>query len=121
MNAAQEWAEHEIEPGWYTGCAPDTSGAFAYTVLIRAKGDPERKPRGQMTVRWPYKTMKATREQYVASLREHLTEREVASKAPCTFNCLCVEMYGFTADVAPDPLLEALWDLTTAGEVAFTN
>lgn len=99
---------------WMTGPA-DRSGMAAFTHLVRAKDDPEeRKARGQQPGRdvTPHKTLQKTS---AAEWRRRLLEH-MADGQPRTFNRLCVEMTGHTADVCfqlgPDL---ALWQLVADG------
>lgn len=97
---------------WMTGKA-DRSGPAAYAHLVRATDDPEeRKKRGAegSSVDW-----KKLAKVPVAEWRQRLLEH-MRDGVPRTFNRLCVELTGHTADVCfqegPDT---ALWGLADDG------
>jgi hypothetical protein len=107
------------EPVW-TCERMDRTGAARYVHLIRHPDDPERSPRpkGGVADKAPHVTLdKTTLRQWKPQLR-----RQLSDGIPRTFNRLCVELLGFTADVAFNtPVDEALWWLVRFGEVEHTT
>lgn len=108
------------EPTWVTGQLPDMSGMAQYTVMIRAKGDPDRLPRELMKkdtlAAWRRTLMKRPVEEIAQALREHLADGEAR-----TMNRAAVEMIDKTADlVGGTPFEAALWRLVELGELEFT-
>jgi hypothetical protein len=105
---------------WVTGQLPDRSGVQAYTVLIRAPGDPERTPRESgprdMKADWRRTLMKQPVEEIEAAIIEH--SRDGAAR---TLNRLSVEMIDKTADVIHDTPFEwAVWSLVSKRVLEFT-
>jgi len=99
----------EIDPLWSTGRKPFKSGLEIYTHVIRAEDDPEEKPRGKdgrTTTSWK-ELKKIPVWKWTSLIASHL-----ADEVPRTFNRICVELTGYTADVCfqenPDT---ALWQL----------
>ncbi len=105
----------EAEARWSSGVVPDLSGTGAYLILVRGAADAERLPRGEMAVRFPYLTMKSAAADYAPAVLEFFEQRAVS-----TFNHACVEMFGITADVAPDELVDTMWCLVEAGQIEHT-
>lgn len=108
-----------IADGWVTGQLPDRSGEFAYVVLIRAPGDPERTPREaaarDMKADWRRALAKKPVPEIEAAIALHMTDG-----AERTMNRITVEMLDKTADVVPDSFEEALWGLVSKGLLEFT-
>lgn len=96
---------------WVTGAAVDRSGAAQYIVLIRAPGDPdETRARGGGAGRTAFwrGQMRPEHEPHWKALIWNL----LRDGRPRTFNRLCVEIAGVTADVAAGKAPEqALWAL----------
>lgn len=109
---------------WITEKLPDRSGLAAFTILIRAKDDPERSdPRAlpealrDRTARWRGRIkslpIDACKEAIAALL---------ADGTPRTFNRIGVELWDKTADLLLDlPPELALWELVAEGRVEFTT
>lgn len=98
----------------------DRSGDGVYIHLIRAAGDPERPGAEKSQGRgWSFKWKEVGQ-----TAPEAWTERIVellADTQPRTFNAICVELVGVTADVAFESSLDhALWLLKERGRVEHT-
>jgi len=104
---------------WVTGNYADRSGAAKYLHLVRAPGDPERRPRpkGGVADRAPHRTLGRT-----SSARwEPVLLEALADGTPRTFNRLGVELFDLTADVIAGTSVDrALWGLVTRGLVEHT-
>ncbi len=104
---------------WVTGGHADRSGEAKYLHLIRAPGDPERRPRpkGGVADRAPHRTLGRTS----AAQWEPVLLEALADCVPRTFNRLGVELFDLTADVIfGTPVDRALWGLVTRGLVEHT-
>jgi len=107
---------------WSTGQRLDTSGAAVYVIMIRAPGDPDRKPRsagpgGRQADRTPHQTIK---KRDVADIRSEISAH-MADGKPRTFNAIGVELWDKTADIVGGTKAEdALWQLVEAGELEHT-
>lgn len=117
MSAA---AQLPIETEWVTGQLPERDGMFAYVVLIRATGDPERTPRELSkrdgTAEWRRVLMKRPVEEIEAAITLHMQDGIAR-----TMNRLSVEMIDKTADIVHDTPFEwALWSLVSKSAVEFT-
>jgi hypothetical protein len=91
----------------------DRSGAAAYVVIIRAAGDPERKPRdgSDRGSAWRRALVKMPVERLADEIAAHL-----ADGVPRTMNRIGVEMMDKTADCTfGTPFEEALWALVERG------
>jgi len=109
-----------VNDEWVHGSRPDTSGDCAYTVIIRAYGDPERMPRELMqkdqTALWRRELMKKPLEEIEVSIMEHMKDTK-----PRTMNRIGVEMMDKTADLLlGTPFEGALWRLAEKNELEFT-
>lgn len=107
-------------PQWVTGHLPDRSGIYAYVVLIRAPGDPERTPRELAkrdgTAEWRRALMKQPIAEIEAAITLHMHDG-----VERTMNRMAVEMIDKTADVIHDtPFEHALWSLVSKGAIEFT-
>ena len=111
MNAPQQT--------WVTGRYADRSGAAKYLHLVRAPGDPERRPRpaGGLAERAPHRKLGRT----PAAQWEPVLLAGLADGVPRTFNRLGVELFDLTADViCTTPVDTALWNLVNRGLVEHT-
>ena len=121
MSGEQQLALFEASPvaevvaGWYVGL-PDREDGFGFTHLIRAKGDPERPPRGAVGATDWKRVNDLTVAQWARRIEAHLGDG-----TPRTFNRIAVELTGFTADVVfgenPDG---GLWHAVQQGRVAWS-
>ncbi len=103
---------------------PDRSGMAAYTHLIRWVGDPpETKARGSEVVDGVRRARRGagwqnrigTPEEWAPRIDELLADGE-----PRTFNAICVQLVGTTADVMVDTAIDvALWALVERNRVAW--
>lgn len=108
---------------YYTGL-PDRSGLARYTVLIRAPGDPERRPRearqaamGKEAAAVEWRAWRAaSAEEWRARIVAHLADGN-----PRTFNRIAVELVDATADVVGDTAQAGLWLAVERGEVWWTS
>lgn len=101
----------------------DTSGLAAYTILIRAPGDPERRSREERHAAMGVVAASAEWKQLRKASVETWVERFralMADGVPRTYNAMTVELIDATADVAPDNAEAALWLLKERGEVEHT-
>lgn len=109
-----------VAHGWVTGHLPDRTGAHAYTVLIRAPGDPERTPREEgvrdRKADWRRALMKQPIEEIEAAITAHTQDG-----AARTLNRLSIEMIDKTADIIHDTPFEwAVWSLVSKRVLEFT-
>lgn len=109
-----------FEHQWVTGQLPDRSDMFAYVVLIRAPGDPERTPRELAkrdgTAEWRRVLMKRPVAEIETAISLHMADGSAR-----TMNRISVEMIDKTADVVHDTPFEwALWGLVSKGQLEFT-
>ena len=106
---------------WHSRELPDRSGMYDYVVLIRAPGDPERKPRpkkGQPRQEAaPHLRIKKTNaESWAKQIATHMNDGRER-----TFNRIAVEMLDKTADVVGGTTFEdALWLLVKQGVLEYT-
>ncbi|MCC6807066.1 MAG: hypothetical protein IT381_06560 [Deltaproteobacteria bacterium] len=106
-----------VDSEWQTGALPDRTGASAYVVLIRAPDDPQRAPRERGSDKAPHLTL---RKQSLATWRDRIAALLDDGKER-TFNAICVELCGLTADICFDEKPEhALWSLVGASRVAYS-
>jgi hypothetical protein len=104
---------------WVTGRYADRSGMAKYLHLVRAPGDPERRPRpkGGVAERAPHRKLGRTS----AAKWEPLLLAALEDGEPRTFNRLGVELFDLTADViCTTPVDTALWNLVDRGLLEHT-
>lgn len=105
---------------WHTKCRPSyTRPTDQYLIMIRAEGDPERRPRpvGGQVDRTPHHTFsKMQIPELKAVLYTHLYDG-----IPRTLNRIGVELWDKTADITSGSRVEeALWELCMEGLVEFS-
>ena len=86
-----------IEAEWLTGMLPDRSGTSAYVILIRSPNDPKRAPRQRGSDKAPHLTL---RRQSMPKWRDAIAALLDDGRA-MTFNAICVQLCGLTADICP--------------------
>ncbi len=105
----------------------DRRGLFAYMHIVRAPGDPERRPRWseQPVHSRPTKkkwdadkdaVLNRTRDWWRTAIVDVLTR----TRRAMTFNAMGVVIADVTADVAPDAADDALWALVAEGVLVHT-
>lgn len=117
-------------PWTYHRGLPDRSGLSRYTHLIRSKYDPEETmARGRLKydeagnvvsgrdpTHWKSDKQRSV-PVFMAEIRKLLSDGN-----PRTFNRICVELTGTTADVMLEkPIDEALWELVAEKSIAWSN
>ncbi|MCC6810530.1 MAG: hypothetical protein IT381_24080 [Deltaproteobacteria bacterium] len=108
----------EVTADWLTGVLPDRSGMGAYIILIRSPDDPERAPRQKGSDKAPHLTL---RKQSIAKWRDAIAALLEDGRA-VTFNAICLELAGLTADICLDEVPEhALWSLVEQGRVTYST
>ncbi len=119
--ASRSWMDADL---WaYHEGLPDISGLARYTVLIRAPGDPERRPRENRQAAMGHRAAavewrawhKASAEEWRARIVAHL-----ADGMPRTLNRIAVELVDATADVVGEAALAGLWLAVERGEIWWT-
>jgi len=116
-------ASWERDPGMWWRRPPDRRGIAAYTVMIRAPGDPERAPRPAKMAddpghakRWK-NINKVTPDEWRRQIAKLLSDGRSR-----TFNEIAVTLAGTTADIAGGKNLEAgLWLAVERQEIEFTR
>jgi hypothetical protein len=104
---------------WVTGQLPDRSGIYAYTALIRADDDPERKPRpvGGQADKTPHHTIA---KRLIPDIKDEIMAH-MADGVWRTMNRIGVELWDKTADILFQTNAErAIWQLVEEGKLAFT-
>lgn len=105
-------APAEISADWTTGALPDRRGVNAYIIVIRSPDDPKRTPRRRDGDKAPHLTLL---KQSMHRWRDAISALLEDGKAR-TFNAICVELSGLTADICLDEAPEhALWSLEKNG------
>lgn len=108
----------EILADWITGALPDRSGMSAYVVLIRSPDDPKRAPRQKGSDKAPHLTL---RKQPVTKWRDAIAALLDDGRAR-TFNAICLELSGLTADICFDEVPEhALWSLVSDSRLTYST
>jgi hypothetical protein len=107
----------EMFPEWVTGQRPDTSGAYAYVIMIMASEDPKRSPRKKGSDKTPHQTLrKDDPESWRAGFMRILGDGK-----PRTFNALCIMLADLNASICGGEMPEeVLWQLVEAGAVEYT-